>query len=81
MRANQRRILPGSRVAIILTILMLAAAGENSLAKDANQITCSGRVVDTQGSPIAGTVVTLYVMKYGLRSTSYDSVGSINNDG
>ena len=41
--------------------------------KETKQVTCTGKVVDEQGRPIAGVKVTLYEMPYNEATYTYDS--------
>ena len=58
---------------IILCLMLLAGINNNSFADDANQITCTGKVVDNQGQPLAGVKVALHVLTYGQIPNPYDS--------
>jgi len=64
---------------IILTISEQARSGESA---ETGQITCTGKVIDEQGRPIAGARVSLYEMFYGDGSSSHETrlAGDVTTD-
>jgi len=68
------------RNCVVVSCLVLAtilSAGSNNARsaenEEAKQVTCTGKVVDEQGRPIAGVKVTLYEMPYNEETYTYDS--------
>jgi len=57
---------------LALTIIFVAGLA-SARSEQAKQITCTGKVVDEQDQPIAGTKVALHVMIYGQTVYSYDT--------
>ncbi len=58
---------------IILCLALLTNIINYSSAQEANQITCTGKVVDNQGKPLTGVKVSLHVMEYGSSTNLYDT--------
>ena len=72
MRAKQTLIL-----CLTLAILSVAGIAEDSLAKGtlaepARQITCTGKVIDTAGKPVAGANVKLYRLTVNSETFTYE---------
>ncbi|MBA7640326.1 hypothetical protein ES703_47991 [subsurface metagenome] len=57
---------------LALTIIFVAGLAP-ARSEQAKQITCTGKVVDEQDQPIAGTKVTLHEMVYNEATRSYDT--------
>jgi protocatechuate 3,4-dioxygenase beta subunit len=57
----------------ILCLVLLVGIINHSSAEEAKQITCTGKVVDDQGRPIAGAKVALHEMVYGQTAYSYET--------
>ncbi len=55
-----------------LPLVFLVSFINNSNAQEIKEITCTGKVVDAQGQPIADARVRLYEMVYGGAPYSYD---------
>jgi hypothetical protein len=68
MRKNWIKILFTSLVFVFLAILVHAQDSESKQ----KQITCTGKVVDEQGRPIAGVKVSLIEMVYDEATSTYD---------
>jgi protocatechuate 3,4-dioxygenase beta subunit len=56
-----------------LIVLTCSAQAGSIETKEARRVTCTGRVVDEQGRPIAGAKVTLYEMAYDGTPYSYET--------
>ena len=69
MRKNWLAILYISSVIILLASL---AQGQSTEGKDIKQVTCTGKVVDEQGRPMAGVKISLHEMVYDEMTYSYD---------
>ncbi len=82
MRRNRIAVSCLALVIIFFVGLYDARSAENEEAK---QVTCTGKVVDEQGRPIAGVKITLYEMIYNETTYSYDiknpSEVTTKNDG
>jgi protocatechuate 3,4-dioxygenase beta subunit/peroxiredoxin len=57
----------------ILSIVTLIALLNNSIAQEAKKITCTGKVVDAQGLPIAEATVKFYELEYDTTAYSYET--------
>ncbi len=57
----------------ILSLVLLAGIINHSSAEEAKKITCTGKVVDEQGRPLASLKVTLHEMVYGQTAYSHDT--------
>jgi len=57
-----------------LTIIVLFdfASARNAESKDTKQVTCTGKVIDEQGRPVAGVEVALHEMVYDEVTYTYD---------
>jgi uncharacterized GH25 family protein len=68
MRKNWINILCTGLVFVFPAVLVCAQGTESK----EKQVTCTGKVVDEQGRPIAGAKVTLYEMVYNITTSSYE---------
>jgi protocatechuate 3,4-dioxygenase beta subunit len=69
MRKNWLKVLCTGLVFVFPAVLVHAQGAEGEKAK---QVTCTGKVVDEQGRPIAGVKVTLIEMVYDEATYTYD---------
>ncbi|MHC4457113.1 MAG: carboxypeptidase regulatory-like domain-containing protein [Planctomycetota bacterium] len=56
-----------------LSLVTLVTLLNNSIAQEANKITCTGKVVDAQGLPIAEATVKFYELEYDTTAYSYET--------
>jgi protocatechuate 3,4-dioxygenase beta subunit len=58
---------------LVFVFPAVLAHAQDAESKEAKQVTCTGKVVDEQGQPIAGAKVSLYEMAYDAASSSYET--------
>ena len=61
----------GKWIAVVCLGLILTIINY-STAQQAKEITCTGKVADTAGEPIAGAKIGLYKLKVTIETMSYD---------
>ncbi len=60
----------------IISMMVFAvslARGQSTEGGDIKQVKCTGKVVDEQGRPLAGVMISLHEMVYDAKTYSYDS--------
>ncbi len=57
----------------VLCLMLLAGFVNHSTAQETKKVSCTGKVVNTQGEPIAGVKVKFYGSVYGAMAYSYDT--------
>lgn len=70
MRKNWTRFLYISLIVVVLFDLILT---NHTKGADTKQVTCTGKVIDEQGKPIAGVMVSLHEMVYDEDTYAYNS--------
>ena len=67
MRTNRMAILVTS-----LAIVSAAGLAQGTEGEQAQQVTCTGKIVDAEGKPVAGTKVKLYKLAVNSETFTYD---------
>lgn len=68
---------------LFMCLVLIAGFAVRSIAREIEQITCTGKVVGSQGRPVAGAKVGLYILILSMDTFSFDvelSQQTVTND-